>query len=715
MNRLTFAAIVFVASSLHAQVTFDDLESLGWDCSVVPGEQQPDTELECELDYRLGEKDKIRVDFSAAAAHSIRIVAGAGGTNSEYPGGDEPSGGSCSSLTNFAFGDGAGSVAEVGDQFNFSVSGNDDTLNQVGCYGNQASNDMQGLASVPSAYQGAAVENFTGAGLFLREGIAGTSSEWFAHVWLPKIGGVRAKYGSVSTTITSVAGAAGSQPPYDFGFVCDDSADKIYLLESANGGSTWNTIVTIDRDCPDYYGVFGTSHNAAEQAQLVIDDWSYGTTITAIDVGDPPPPPPPPQQRKFDWSCNYESGQLNARSSPNLDCSLGISGVDVANAPAALGITNITKTNPAVITYTGANPSAGEGMLINGVNGMTQVNGQLVYVKNLNTGAKTFEAAVTNWPLWTGNGGLNLADLIGCGMTQACLQMNSTTYGNYSGPSGTLQRFAPVIQAGNGGGWGPASGFRNRVITTGVDSIGTSTSVPCREGTYCFRSEIHYNWPNFSNSKNKPRMGMNPPSAAHYDWNVPFWTGISIYVPQDACTDTGSSQQGNSVYTVSGDGASQDMLQLRFGRPSPNSTVNNWTVSISVNTQSGNQNTIGTFVLAEATKGKWHDFVIYQDANAFTGDVIIWHNTSDGNGDSGTVPVKVYEKLNGYGNLPIAGSQVRPDFRQYYYTWKHQTTTCQQNAFAVGFDSFYTGSVAGGTTSSDVHPGRQSVTGGPSP
>lgn len=60
-------------------------------------------------------------------------------------------------------------------------------------------------------------------------------------------------------------------------------------------------------------------------------------------------------------------------------------------------ITAITKANPAVVTYTGADTFAnGDSVAISGVAGMTQVNNRQFTVANVNTGANTFELSGVN-------------------------------------------------------------------------------------------------------------------------------------------------------------------------------------------------------------------------------------------------------------------------------------------------------------------------------
>lgn len=65
------------------------------------------------------------------------------------------------------------------------------------------------------------------------------------------------------------------------------------------------------------------------------------------------------------------------------------------NGPVLLttqAITGITKANPAVVTYGGADTYAnGDDVEISGIVGMTQLNGRRVRVANVNAGANTFE------------------------------------------------------------------------------------------------------------------------------------------------------------------------------------------------------------------------------------------------------------------------------------------------------------------------------------
>jgi len=58
---------------------------------------------------------------------------------------------------------------------------------------------------------------------------------------------------------------------------------------------------------------------------------------------------------------------------------------------APITITGATKANPVVISYTGADPTNGWSVYIESVVGMTELNGEVFTVANVNAGANTFE------------------------------------------------------------------------------------------------------------------------------------------------------------------------------------------------------------------------------------------------------------------------------------------------------------------------------------
>ena len=68
----------------------------------------------------------------------------------------------------------------------------------------------------------------------------------------------------------------------------------------------------------------------------------------------------------------------------------------------AQNITGITKANPAVLTYSGADTySNGDRVIVSGVLGMVEVNNREFTVANVNTGANTFELSGVNSTSYT--------------------------------------------------------------------------------------------------------------------------------------------------------------------------------------------------------------------------------------------------------------------------------------------------------------------------
>lgn|SRR5574341_16558 len=88
------------------------------------------------------------------------------------------------------------------------------------------------------------------------------------------------------------------------------------------------------------------------------------------------------------------------------------------------GITTITKANPAILTYSGAdNYANGDRVYITGVVGMTQVNNREFIVSNVNTAANTFE--LQEWK----NG--------------AAVNVNSSSYNDYTS-GGTVSKIFEI-------------------------------------------------------------------------------------------------------------------------------------------------------------------------------------------------------------------------------------------------------------------------------
>jgi hypothetical protein len=113
-------------------------------------------------------------------------------------------------------------------------------------------------------------------------------------------------------------------------------------------------------------------------------------------------------------------------------------GIGYLAGPAGNSITGITRANPAVVTYSGNdNFSNGATVYIDGVVGMTQVNGNTYTVAGVNTGANTFQLSGVNSTGYTtyssgGKVSVVVSNTTAIGYGTVILASNSIRFGNTS-------------------------------------------------------------------------------------------------------------------------------------------------------------------------------------------------------------------------------------------------------------------------------------------
>lgn len=405
--------------------------------------------------------------------------------------------------------------------------------------------------------------------------------------------------------------------------------------------------------------------------------------------------------RQVDWSANFEDGQLNPRGSGNLDASVTVTRTTRVGAPT-FNIVSITKGNPAILSYSGGAPtellpnsgvnSNGAGYQITGLTGgMSDLNGQLVRLKNV--GGGTAELWADNWP-----------EYVAMPASQALGTFTvNTNPGNYSNDStgGTLQGFNVGNDAG--GGYGPNTAYENKVVESGNNQVSADSNVLARNGNYCFHSKIEYHVANFSNNKNKPRMTLRPANDAQMDHDTPFYLGFSIYCPTDLCDD--NNNQENMIMNMSANSASQDFFHLL--KRGGSGGIPHWYLEWGKNTQSSNQSIDEVLDLGQMDLGVWTDWVFYMDVNPNTGSLRVWKNIQGENPvelTNGQLPIIG----TGYGNVKSGTNLNQWTIRQYAFTWHHQASSCTADTQEFLFDEIYIGTVANGTDFSDVHAARAS-------
>lgn len=641
-------------------------------------------------EFRAISYEIVRLDYNDAAAQSMRVIAGPAGVDSENPDGGGASGGSCTIRTALAVGDGTIDCDETdADTVTITASGTNEYTGYGFTYQTQTgASDMQIETQVPAvANWSGHLENFTGAGVMLREGTG--DNDYNVFCWRPNAGVIAYKVVENQALVSSGTGTAGTSLPRYCQIRYDDSASTIEIFESSDA-ATWSQVGTESKSLtfPVLYGEFVTSHANGLTSTIPLDFSAYSTTLDS--GGDPPPDPPGPRDGVM-WSADFENGVIAARSNGTADASATISQTTRVGGKTC-NITGFTNANPAIISYSGCSLSNGDGLTIRNAGGITEANDQLVYVRSV--GGGSFEAAVVNWPEFNGNGGATVASLI------ASLSMNSSSYGTYTS-GGTLEGWNVISDAG--GGFGTASGYESRVVTS-TNTIGGDTNVSPNNGTYFFKNQINRNAPNFSNNKNKPRGTLRPANDAQVPHDAPFVMGFAIYAPSDLCAD--NNNQENMIMNFTANSASQDFFHLmkRGGSDDGNP---NWYLEWGKNASSSNQSINEVLDLGDIELGAWTHWVIEGTINPSTGSLRVWKNVK------GSDPVEVTNGDlpivgTGFGNVQSGSNLNSWTLRQYAFPWRNQDTICTDETQEIGFDDIHIGLVSDGATFQHMHPDQAS-------
>lgn len=171
---------------------------------------------------------------------------------------------------------------------------------------------------------------------------------------------------------------------------------KVSPIQNSMNGGEWSPLMYGRTDLDRYKNALRTCFNAIP---LVQGGWTrrVGTHYVAPTIGNAAT-----RLKRFKFSTTQayglEFGELKMRVYKN-------------NAPVletAQNITGISQTNPAVVTYSGAdNYANGDEVEISGVVGMVEVNNRRFTVANLNAGANTFELSgvnATGYTTWSSGG-----------------------------------------------------------------------------------------------------------------------------------------------------------------------------------------------------------------------------------------------------------------------------------------------------------------------
>lgn len=411
--------------------------------------------------------------------------------------------------------------------------------------------------------------------------------------------------------------------------------------------------------------------------------------------------------RMIRYELDLETGKLQSRSS--LKDGLGAKTL-FENGPT-LAISNITNQNPGVVTSNRHRLSDGQSVTVNGVKGMTKLNGRLFRVKVIDS--NRFELWEDHRPGEPNSRQTNLGSY----------KVDTRSLGTYGG-GGTLMLWSEERSTG-----APGSNYDVRVEAS---EMVDGQRIRPRRGNYFLRSAIYYNkdYSVFSGNsgKNKPRFQGTPPEATQFDFDTEVWFGFSVFVPVGWQDEKGTLGQetGNVFFNI-------ESMGMRILVPGGKSSVGGMSGDTSRWVVKEDSFSEGELIWqdlgeVEPDKGKWTDFVVRLRLNPFskrtnaanypggknkvypanTGILQIWKSVGpvDSNGDRAMV--LMVNKV----NVPVGPLPVNElnsfSVRQYRFGWHHYPTTVTGPIW-LAHDEFRMGeAVRDGTGFQDVHPGRRS-------
>ena len=445
---------------------------------------------------------------------------------------------------------------------------------------------------------------------------------------------------------------------------------------------------------------------------------SYWQLQLLDNTGSPPPPPPPggtTGNRDLFIEMDFESGQCNAsdfRTNGVYKDSCNLHQV----APSKnLTVTNITRGNPAVMTWSGTDPAVYEGVTLGNISsGMTQMSGRLVrcqptgFDANGNT-CRLFQDG-TDAGTYESNDGVCRA-----GGTASCTAVNSTGYGTWSGSvSGTTWERLET----KSGGIGPSSPLNIHVVTSirPPSNVNGPADGPVTAlvGNYFLSAQLSY-WRDHStfegnSDKNKVRwinyIGPSGASAITFSPGEEVCASASVFLPSNyqhkdinANFDFGSNEHIN--FPIEGDNVTVANIRT-VGKDGP-SGVDHWYLDFD-NGAGRTEFDLGSVV---PDINKWTVFTIRMKTSASNGTLKVWK--SEGNYVSGSKQRSDVLKYNRVG-APVGDNTTnfRYHVRQYLHSWHHHSNFMPNSTEQwVGFDEIrLTRFVADGGTCQDVHPFR---------
>lgn len=441
-------------------------------------------------------------------------------------------------------------------------------------------------------------------------------------------------------------------------------------------------------------------------------------------------PPPPPSgggtgggggttsgNRDLLIEMDFESGQCNSATFKSNGVYKDSCNIHQASPLKNFTVTNITKGNPAVMTWSGTDPAVYEGVTLGTISsGMTQISGRLVrcqptgYDANGNT-CRLFQDG-TDQGIYNNNDGVCRA-----GGTASCTPVNTTNYGTWSGQTTgtTWER----LETQNGG-LGPNSTLGVHVASSvrppsNVNGQADGPVTPLL-GNYFLSAQLSY-WKDHStfdgnSDKNKVRwLGYIGPQGGGAMGDLLYSPGeevcasAAVFLPSNyqhkdisSNYDYGSNEHIN--FPIEGDNVT--IANIRTVGNSGPSGVDHWYLDFN-NGSGRTEFDMGSVV---PDLNKWTVFTIRMKTGT-NGTLKVWK--SEGNYLSGTKQRSDVLKYSRVG-APVGDNTTSFRFhvRQYLHGWHHRADFMPGSTEQwVGFDEIrLTRFAQDGGTCQDVHPFR---------
>ena len=595
--------------------------------------------------------------------------------------------------------DSTGSINEISaTTVSITAAGTVDPDNGTVAYQSVGSGDIQLICKTPTSYTGT-TENFTFFGLQLRLALTGTPIV-MQLASAEQEGGSRAKVRTVLDGAASqhAIGVTSYLRPKYLAITYDDTAKEVKFWESTTGtadeyeqiGATLSQTLTY----PVYACLYGTSNENTVTATAALSECVLGTSITISQKA-------PPNTRKIRGHLTFETGAL--QSNGYLSDGLYTDGFFLRSIQAdgsPRTITNITRSSTPVATYTGTLLFEGAGLTLSSVEGMTELEGRLIRVRNPTS--TTFDV------YQDGNDE-------GYNPTKTCTGNTRTNTSGYGAFSGSCLAQGWKAYSGNGDTLpaGHEITVKQTTFTPPTNAIGAASAVVPLVGDYFLSTNIYY-WKdysvdlgNLSNNVNNARVSCSLGNGQEFNYNEEEWFSVSWFLPSnyDHESPHDGTQSRNQLFLCDAvdEGGTSNPLELHLAG-NDGASYDDWVIDYTTGNVVDGQVRDTVLGSTQNDIGLWTTFVIRMKCHETNGILQIWKSTGADLGGGDRAMTLVFDRT-GAGCGTLGGvNGFKWSFRQYKFGWHSSNSTINSTEFWIGWDEFRYGGVNEGTGFADVHP-----------